>query len=315
MASLVAVGAFRHLFATQAYKSLRSIKRLPGPVRRNFATLVHPVNSAGRAHKVIVVGGGTAGLSISHQLLRSGRFAKDDIAVIDPETRHHYQAGWTLAGGGVKDKRDLRRPLASLVDPKIQHYHQRVQAFAPIDGLSEALSNPDAPVSSIYGYDHCDKTFDKIKKHKKGVALFTHPSGIVKCAGAPQKIMWLALDHWKRQGLYDSANPETSPVQIQFATAMPGMFGVPKYSAALEKLRKERGADGLFQHDLISIDGNTATIARPGSSESSALAHRRRLCGVHLTIGSVKGGEDSVIVPTADHLLGLIKLLFNTSLL
>ncbi|KAI4599438.1 hypothetical protein KJ359_001880 [Pestalotiopsis sp. 9143b] len=285
----------------QAYKSLRSIKRLPGPVRRNFATIVHPVTGAGRAHKVVVVGGGTAGLSISHQLLRSGRFAKNDIAVIDPETWHHYQAGWTLVGGGVKDKRNLRRPLAGLVDPKIQHYHQRVQAFAPsdntvtlanhdvlsydhlvvvpgihidtesIEGLSNALSNPDAPVSSIYGYDHCDKTFDMIQKHKKGVALFTHPSGIVKCAGAPQKIMWLALDHWKRQRLYESANPETSPVQIQFATAMPGMFGVPKYSAALEKLRKERGVDGLFQHDLISIDGNKATFARLGSTDQTKI--------------------------------------------
>lgn len=32
------------------------------------------------------------------------------------------------------------------------------------------------------------------------------------------------------------------------------MFAVPKYSAALETLRKERNVEGLFQHDLVSVN-------------------------------------------------------------
>jgi glycine/D-amino acid oxidase-like deaminating enzyme len=32
----------------------------------------------------MVIGGGSAGLAISHQLLRSGKFTQDDIAVVDP---------------------------------------------------------------------------------------------------------------------------------------------------------------------------------------------------------------------------------------
>lgn len=43
------------------------------------------------------------------------------------------------------------------------------------------------------------------------------------------------------------------------------MFGVPKYSAALEKLRKERDVDGLFSHNLVKVDAKArkATFAKP----------------------------------------------------
>ncbi len=32
------------------------------------------------------------------------------------------------------------------------------------------------------------------------------------------------------------------------------MFAVPKYSAALERLRQERNVEGLFQHNLVAVD-------------------------------------------------------------
>jgi sulfide:quinone oxidoreductase len=109
--------------------------------------------------------------------------------------------------------------------------------------------------------------FRTIQKLQNGIAIFTQPTGVVKCAGAPQKIMWLALDHWKRAGLYDPSDASSSGIKISFATGLPTMFGVPKYSATLEKLRQERGVEGLFQHDLVAIDGNTATFALPDGKE------------------------------------------------
>lgn len=77
--------------------------------------------------------------------------------------------------------------------------------------------------------------------------------------------MWLSWDYWKRNGVYN--NTSSSPIHISFATGLPVMFGVPKYSAVLDQLRKERGIEGLFQHDLVSIDGNTATFALPDGSK------------------------------------------------
>jgi NADPH-dependent 2,4-dienoyl-CoA reductase/sulfur reductase-like enzyme len=261
---------------------------------RGLAT-VAPAGTAVRSHKVVVIGGGSAGIALSHQLLRKGNFNQDDIAVVDPAKWHHYQPGWTLVGGGLKNKEDLRRPLESLMDPKFKYYNKSVGAisakqnqvtladgdtlsyehlvvapgitvdYGSVKGLPEALANPDALVSSIYNYDYCDKAFRSIKNFSKGDAIFTQPAGVVKCAGAPQKIMWLALDHWKRAGLYNSS--DNSPINISFATGLPGMFGVPKYSATLNELRLQRGVEGLFEHDLISIDGQTATFVRPDKQQ------------------------------------------------
>ncbi|KAK5214785.1 hypothetical protein LTR72_012094, partial [Exophiala xenobiotica] len=143
----------------------------------------------------------------------------------------------TLVGGGLKTKEELRKPLKSLIDPKFKFYNDGVATFSPnensvtlssgekvgydqlivapgiglnfkaIQGMSEALANPDSNVASIYSYDTCDKAFTNISKFRQGAALFTQPAGVVKCAGAPQKIMWLALDKWKKAGLYISAVP------------------------------------------------------------------------------------------------------------
>ncbi|KAJ6095457.1 sulfide quinone-reductase [Penicillium sp. IBT 16267x] len=265
-----------------AYSTLRSYAK------------VSPVSSIDRKHRVAVVGAGAAGLAISHQLFRSGRFIKDDIAVIDPSTTHDYQPGWTLVGGGLKDKNELRKPLAGLLDSGIKFYNQSASTFSPeqnsitlgdgtklsyeqlivvpgikikydsIQGLPEALANPDSLVSTIYGYDTCDKVFDAVKTLRSGNAIFTQPAGVLKCAGAPQKAMWLSLDYWKRAGLYKPSDSSQSPIRISFATGLTSMFGVPKYSAKLEELRQERGVEGLFEHDLVAIQGNTAVFRGPG---------------------------------------------------
>ena len=280
-------------FAQTAPTTIRKFATAPASAQASPS----PVSSAARNHKVVVIGGGTAGLAISHQLLHSGQFTQDDIAVVDPAAWHHYQPGWTLVGGGLKSKEELRRPMDSLIDPKLKFYNDSVGTFSPKDnvvtlgngdkvsyeqlvvapgisvnfgsikGLPEALADRHSSVSSIYGYDYCDKAFRTIQDMRKGTAIFTQPAGVIKCAGAPQKVMWLALDHWKRAGLYDPSNPSGSAIQLSYATGLPSMFAVPKYSAALEALRKERGVEGLFQHDLVAIEGNKAVFARPDGDQ------------------------------------------------
>ena len=46
-------------------------------------------------HRVLVIGGGTAGIPVAARLLRKGHA---DVAVIEPSSVHYYQPLWTLVG-------------------------------------------------------------------------------------------------------------------------------------------------------------------------------------------------------------------------
>ncbi|TPX18702.1 uncharacterized protein E0L32_002559 [Thyridium curvatum] len=310
--------------------------RAPIGIGRSFATeaVIPPMHRTSPSHKIVIVGGGTAGLAVSHQLLRSGRFATDDIAVVDPATWHHYQPGWTLVGGGLKKKEDLRSALDTLVDKEIKLYNDSVATFNPEDnlitlsnghqigynhlvvvpgitmkydqikGLSEALADPHSPVSTIYSYQTCDKVDRTIAKFRKGNAIFSQPAGIVKCAGAPQKILWMAVDKWTQAGLFRPLDPGASPIKISFATGLPVMFGVPKYSKKLDKLRTERGVEGLFQHDLVEINGDKAIFTLPDGEKVTRqfdLLHAVPKMGPHSFIAESTLANEVGLVDVDEH--------------
>jgi len=263
-------------------------RRLPSAAARYATT-----DAVKNHYKVLVVGGGSAGLSVANQLYdRAARdgtpFNKGDIAILDAADTHYYQPGWTLVGAGLKPKTDFSRSLQSLIASHITLIPENATAFAPqansvftsagrdvkydylvvaagleinwdgITGLSTALADPKSGVSSIYSYNTCDKAWGDIEGIREGKAVFTQPAGIVKCAGAPQKIMWMAWDRFRKTGRGDQ-------ITTDFYTGMPTMFSVPKYSNALDKLRQDRGIGGHFQHNLVVVDSsnNQATFKKP----------------------------------------------------
>ena len=68
-----------------------------------------------------------------------------------------------------------------------------------VPGMAEAIESPAA--SSNYRYDLAPKTWDMVSKLRKGTALFTMPSGPIKCGGAPQKAAYIACDYWRKAGV------------------------------------------------------------------------------------------------------------------
>lgn len=71
--------------------------------------------------------------------------------------------------------------------------------FDRIEGLVDALENNAPGVCSNYSPQTVDKTFKSIQnllqdqqnKNNNNNAVFTFPNTLIKCPGAPQKIMYL----------------------------------------------------------------------------------------------------------------------------
>uniref|UniRef100_A0A7C2P2Q8 NAD(P)/FAD-dependent oxidoreductase n=1 Tax=Schlesneria paludicola TaxID=360056 RepID=A0A7C2P2Q8_9PLAN len=224
-------------------------------------------------HQIVFVGGGTAGITVAARLTR-GWFRQHDVAVIEPSDKHYYQPLWTLVGGGLARKEATERPEASVIPRKVTWIRDAVAEFLPdqnavrtrdgrtvtydwlvvaaglqihwdkIPGLKESLGH--GGVCSNYSYETVDSTWEAIRSFRGGNAVFTNPSGAVKCGGAPQKIMYLADDWFRRAGVRGQS-------QVIFASALPSLFAIEPYRTTLEGVAARRQIDCRFRHELVEI--------------------------------------------------------------
>ncbi len=228
--------------------------------------------------KIVIVGAGTAGITIAAQLKLTGRNL--DVTLIDPAEKHYYQPIWTLVGGGVFSKEISEKDMKDFIPDGCHWIQDFVTTFDPdnnklstkssgdvsydylivapgisvdwnaIPGLKEALSQDAPNVVSNYSYDTVDKTFPAIERFPKGgTAIFTHPNTPVKCGGGPMKIMYLMADYLRKNSKAEGSN-------IQFYKAGGAIFGVTKYKLALEKVVERYGIDCTWKHHLVEVRGS-----------------------------------------------------------
>ncbi|MBT2571500.1 FAD/NAD(P)-binding oxidoreductase [Planococcus sp. ISL-110] len=226
--------------------------------------------------EVVIVGGGSGGISVAARLLRMSPNLKNHITIIDPAKFHYYQPLWTLVGAGVADKEVTERTMASVIPAGAKWLQEKVVKFLPEENAVELGNNEKISydflvvaggieinwdgvkglkdnigkngVCSNYSYEHVDYTWEMIRTFKGGNAVFTHPATPVKCGGAPQKIMYLAEDSFNRTGVRDKTN-------VIFGSANPAIFDVQKYREALEKVVERKKIDTRFRTSLIEIRG------------------------------------------------------------
>lgn len=233
-------------------------------------------------HRVVIVGGGSAGITVAARLARL--LEVDDIAVIEPSEHHYYQPLWTLVGGGRAKVGASRRTQRKVMPKGVHWIRDAAAGFVPdehvvetasgarigydalvvapgiqldweeVDGLSATLGT--GGVSSNYTYELAPKTWDFIRSTTSGTAVFTMPAGPIKCAGAPQKIAYLAADYWREQGVLDQ-------IDVHLVLPTPGMFGLKVFADALADVAAGYGITVHFEADLRSVDpdGRTATFA------------------------------------------------------
>jgi len=243
-------------------------------------------------HEILIIGGGNAGLSVAARLRRAGRA---DIGVIEPSDRHYYQPLWTLVGGGAASQTETVRPQASVmpqgvawikdaaadIDPERRSvtlasggsvtYDYLVVApgiqldWDKIPGVAEAMDSPTA--SSNYRFDLAPKTWDLIRNLKSGTAIFTQPAGPIKCAGAPQKIAYLAADYWQKQGVLQD-------IRVVMVLPTPGMFGVKVFADELERVVAKYGIEVRFNSEMTSVDPSAGkAVIRDNAAGSEESLH------------------------------------------
>jgi sulfide:quinone oxidoreductase len=269
---------------------------MKGVVRRIANHGRTPVDVAEAMHAVVIIGGGAAGIATASSLL--ARSPGLDIAIIDPADVHYYQPGWTLVGCGVFEGAETARTMASTIPRGVHWIKAAVAAFEPdgnavildgcrvvkyeqlvvcpglkldwhaIEGLSETLGRNG--VTSNYLYHLAPYTWDLVRNLRGGRAIFTQPPMPIKCAGAPQKAMYLSADHWKRGGVLDH-------MQIEFCSAGAVLFGVPAYVPALMEYIDAYSIDLRFGHTLTRVDGpaKTAIFTRVNSDGSKETVARK----------------------------------------
>jgi sulfide:quinone oxidoreductase len=230
-------------------------------------------------HKVVIVGGGSAGISVAARLVRD----VDDVAVIEPSDKHYYQPLWTLVGAGCSTIAKSERAESSVMPKKATWIKDAADSFDPdnnavhttggetigydvlivcpgiqldwdkIPGVTDTLGRDG--VSSNYRPDLAPKTWEFIKNTTSGTALFTMPSGPIKCAGAPQKIAYLACDQWRQLGVLDK-------IDVHLVLPTPRMFGIPVFADELDKVVADYGINVHFEAELESVDsdGRKATF-------------------------------------------------------
>ncbi|MCS5705710.1 NAD(P)/FAD-dependent oxidoreductase [Synechococcus sp. FGCU-3] len=228
-------------------------------------------------HQILIVGGGAAGITAAAQLKKARPSL--DVAILEPSQDHYYQPGWTLVGGGVFSMDETHRREVDLIPSGVHWIREAAAGFDPehntvstsggqqisydvlivatglklcwdrIEGLPEALGK--GGVCSNYSPEFAPYTWEAIQAFKGGNAVFTCAPMPIKCPGAPQKIAYLADDVFKKKRLN---------AKVIYATATPGIFGIPAYAAPLREVVKRKGIDPRYSHVLTAV--------RPESKEA-----------------------------------------------
>lgn len=244
---------------------------------------------------IVIVGGGSAGIACAASLIK--RRPNLSIAIIEPADTHYYQPGWTLVGAGVFPPEVTRRAMADVMPDKATWVRQAATAFDPdanevvladgtwvgyrvlvvaagirlawdaIAGLSQALGQNG--VTSNYRYDLASYTRDLVRTLTRGTALFTQPPMPIKCAGAPQKAMYLSCHAWEQAD-------RLGDIDVSFHCAAAALFGVADYVPALMRYIERYGIDLRLGSSLVEVDGpGRRAVFRHTIGERSETVERR----------------------------------------
>ena len=225
---------------------------------------------------LLIIGGGTGGIMTAAQFLKRGNVK---VTLLEPAEFHYYQPAWTLVGANTYDFEKTKRSMASVMPKGVNWIKEFAATFEPennivvtasgkklsydflvvapgikidtslVKGLTEAIDK--GVVCS--NYTDPKHTWEVLKNFKGGTALFTQPATPIKCGGAPQKIMYLAEEHFVKSGVRDKTD-------IVFATPGGVIFAVKPIAKTLMEVIDRKDINVRYHHKLVEVDAGKQIV-------------------------------------------------------
>ena len=206
---------------------------------------------------IVIIGAGTAGIMLANKLAKSGY----GVTIIEPRSDHIYQPGLLFVPFGRYKLAQLKRPLAGLINKKVQHLSDSVTKIDPeqkklqlasgkvldyelaviatgtvVDpSMSEGLlgSGWRQNIFDFYTPDGSNALQQALAKFKGGKLVVQIMDMPIKCPVAPLEFTFLADDYLKKSGLREK-------VDITYVTPLSGAFTKPVAAAKLGHMLKDK---------------------------------------------------------------------------
>jgi len=235
-------------------------------------------NTISTRARIVILGGGAAGLSMANRLSR--RLSGATITVVEPSDLHNYQPGWTLVASGVWEAERTLKPNAqflptgvdwvkgqaaginadlrriTLADSSTLEYDVLVVAtglqlnYQLIDGMSPKLVGSNG-IGSVYASldaaGRTRKAIDTWLAQGGGQGIFTSPQTAIKCAGAPVKMTFTTLSRIKAESTRERFD-------LDYFTGGGGMFSQPWINDFLKQRFDQENITRHHLQHLTAID-------------------------------------------------------------
>lgn len=234
---------------------------------------------AGRAKRLLVLGGGTAGTMVVNKLRRRLDSAEWHISVVDQSDQHFYQPGYLFLPFGSYSPDDVVKPRQRFIPKGVELIRgeiDRVVADAgevlltdgrrlPYDYLVIATGvqpRPDQTPGMLDGGQWRESIFDfytydgavaleKALRRFDGGRLVVHIVDMpIKCPVAPLEFTFLADAYFRQRGMRDR-------VELVYATPLPDAFTKPIASKHLGSMLDERKIALETDYMVERIEGKT----------------------------------------------------------
>ena len=237
-------------------------------------------------HQILIVGGGTAGITVAARMLRKGY---TDVAIIEPSNTHYYQPLWTLVGGGQAKASTTERAESSVMPKRRTWIKNAASAFDPdnntvtcadgatyeYDVLVVCPGHPARlePHRGARGHPRPRRGVVELPVRPRAAHLGLHPQ---HCDRAPRcsrcrqgrssaparrrrSPTWPA-DYWRKQGVLND-------IDVHLVVPTPRLFGIPAIADNLDAVVADYGITVHTNSEVTSVDAAGRKVRSPASAQ------------------------------------------------